>query len=229
MDANDSSGGQPPGWAPPPDPGQPPAPASWPQQPTWPQPGWPQQPGSWGAAPPAWAPPPKQKRFGWLAISLAFLVGGFISFVVTIGGVVAIGLALGTPDVIAGTHPAPKEGADIVRVGDCLRSEPGVAAVVDRSDVTSCDEAHDAEVAGVIEIPDAKRLPGNDDLQMYVDDACLLAFEGYIDVDYDDSMYDYVADVPSKEAWADGDRTAFCLVDTTGSVAGDGSLRGSGD
>jgi hypothetical protein len=164
-----------------------------------------------------------------LAISLAFLVGGLISFVVTIVGVIALAATLGTPDVIAGTHPAPKEGADVVAVGDCLSDEPGIATVVDQSDVVDCDEAHDAEVAGVIEIPGRAHRPGEDDLQMYADDACLLAFEEYVDVDYDDSMYDYAADAPSDEAWADGDRTVFCLVDTYDMTAGEGTVRGSGD
>lgn len=243
MDPDVPSGGQPPGWVPPPDATSAPAPQPawqppWPQQPpAWGQQagGWPSYPpayppqGAWSAPAPGWAPPEKKKRFGWVAVILAFFIGGIVSFVITLGGIIAIGLALGTPDVIAGSHPAPAEGADVVKVGDCLRGAPGVASVVDRIDVVDCNEAHRTEVAAVVEVPGGASLPGDDDLQTYLDDACLLAFEGYVDTDYDTSMYEYAADAPSEEAWADGYRTAFCLVDTFGTPTGEGSVKGSGD
>ncbi|MCU1368891.1 MAG: hypothetical protein JWO77_85 [Ilumatobacteraceae bacterium] len=186
-------------------------------------------PGAWTPPPQNWAPQGKRKRFGWGAVIVAFLIGGFISFAITLGGLIIIGLALGTPDAIAGTHSAAAEGADPVAVGDCLSEEPSFAAVVDQSDVVACDEAHDAEVAAVIEVPGGRTIPGEDDLQTFVDDACSLAFKGYVGSDPDVSQYGYGVIVPSDDAWSKGDKTAFCLVDTVGQPAGEGTVRGSGD
>ncbi|MGN6695405.1 MAG: septum formation family protein [Aquihabitans sp.] len=220
MDANDPSGGQPPGWVPPPDPST----AGWSLQQGY------GQPAPWG--PPQqqpWAPQGKRKRFGWGMVIGAFLIGGFISAIVTVIALVALAFAIGMPDSIANTHPAIAEGAHPVKVGDCLDDRPNLAIVVDQTDVVACEKAHDAEVAAVIEVPGGTSKPGNDDLQQYMNDACALAFRGYVDSDPDTSQYGYAAVVPSTEAWRSGDRTAFCLVDTVNTPDGSGSVRGSGN
>ena len=159
----------------------------------------------------------------------AFLIGGFISAIVTVVGLVVIALAFGTPDAIVGTHPAVAEGSPPVKVGDCLGTPPSVVTVADRSEVVACDEAHDAEVAGVIQVPGGEDQPSEDDLQQFVDDACAIAFRGYVGSDPDTSQYGYGAVVPSDGAWEDGDRTVFCLVNTIHTPSGAGSVRGSGD
>ena len=223
VDPNVPSGGQPPGWVPPPDPSQVPEQGSWTLPPgTWPEPQvWHQpQPGPW-------APQPKRKRFGWGAVIGAFLIGGVISAIVTFGGLIALAFAVGMPDAIAGTHPTPAEGAEMAEVGDCLTARPGSAVVVDRSQVVDCDEAHDSEVAAVIQVPGFNHRPSEDDLKAYTDDACSLAFQGYVGTDPDESQFGYAAIVPDSAAWADGDRTVWCMVDTVGQPAGEGSVRNS--
>ncbi|HWJ98587.1 MAG TPA: septum formation family protein, partial [Acidimicrobiales bacterium] len=192
-------------------------------------PAWPQQ-AAWGPPPPpTWAPQEKRKRFGWGMVIGAFLIGGFISAIVTVIALVALAFAIGTPDAIAGTHPAIAEGARSVKAGDCLDDRPSLAVVVDQTDVVDCNEAHDAEVAAVIDVPGGESKPGEDDLQQYMDDACALAFGGYVGSDPDTSQYGYAAVVPSAEAWKSGDHTAFCLVDTVNTPGGSGSVAGSGD
>lgn len=237
MDPNTPTGGPPPGWVPPPpgdpapNPGWPPAgppPGPPPGLPTGP-PAWSSPQPAWGAPNPAWAPQPKRKRFGWVAVIVAFLIGGFVSAIVTIVAMVAIALAFGMPDSIAGTHAAIREGADPVTVGDCLDDRPSIAVVEDQTDVVDCNEAHDAEVMAIIEVPGGDHKPGEDDLQAYVDDACSLAFWGYVGSDPITSQYSYAAVVPDDDAWRSGDRTVFCLVDTVNTPSGSGSVKGSGD
>lgn len=192
------------------------------------QPGWVPPPGSTGApAWPGWTPPQKQKKFGWGGLIGAFLLGGFLSAIVVFGGLVVLALAFGTPDSVAGTHPSLAEGAAAVKVGDCIEGRPGVAVVHDRSEVVDCDEAHGSEVAAVIETPGFNHRPGEDELATFTDEACSLAFEGYVGSDPTESQFDYAAIVPSDAAWADGDRTIFCMVDTTSLGPGEGTARNS--
>ncbi|HWJ64919.1 MAG TPA: septum formation family protein [Acidimicrobiales bacterium] len=230
MDPNDPSGGRPPGWVPPPGPTDPTT--------GWTPPGadpWPSQQGVWGppgaawGAPPAWSPEKKRKRFGWVAVIVAFLLGGFISAIVTVVGMVVLALAIGPPDAIAATHPGADEGVATVKVGDCLEDRPNIVTVAERTDVVECDEAHDAEVAGVIQAPGGDRKPGDDDLQAFVDDACRLAFRGYVGSNPDTSQYGYAGVVPTDDAWESGDRTVYCLVDTVNTPSGSGTVRGSGN
>lgn len=158
----------------------------------------------------------------------AFLIGGFISAIVTVIGLVAIGLAV-RPEPIVATHPAIAEGDDAVQVGDCLDDLPGTAIVVDQTDVVDCMDAHDAEVAAVIEVPGGTSKPAEDDFQEYMDDACALAFRGYVGSAPHRSQYRYKAVVPTDEAWRSGDHTAFCLINTVNTPDGAGSVKGSHD
>jgi hypothetical protein len=157
------------------------------------------------------------------------VIGGVVSAIVTIVALVVLAVTVGMPDAIAGTHPPAAEGADLVQVGDCLTGRPSTAVVVDQSQVVSCDEAHNSEVAAVLEVPGGDEVPGEDDLQSFVDDACSLAFRGYVGSDPIESQYGYAGVVPSDAAWAVGDRTVFCLVNTVNTRAGMGTVRDSGD
>ena len=59
------------------------------------------------------------------------------------------------------------------------------------------------------------------------EDACVPAFEGYVGRAYDDSGLDYWGVPPSADAWAAGDRSLFCLLDSGLYNDGEGSARGS--
>jgi hypothetical protein len=211
-------------------------------QPT-PAPGWPQPPGplSYGQ-PPAYGPPPfgppaygspygqatypappgKKKRFGWLALSLAFIAGGLVSFAAA-AGLVTLAV-INDPATSPRQHDATPEGAVVPGVGDCLAPGPSAVDVTSDAQVVDCSEAHGAEVSAVLEVPGASHRPGTDDIGYFADDACLLAFQGYVGQDYDSSGYDYDVRVPSRAAWEAADRTVWCLVDADGAV---GSVRNS--
>ncbi|WP_426573570.1 septum formation family protein [Aquihabitans sp. McL0605] len=223
-------GTTPPGWVPPPGPApQQPAP---PQAPYAPYAGayQPPPPGPYpGAHPgqPVWAPPQKRKRFGWGSLIAAFFVGGLLATGVIIGVLALLVVAFGTPDTIANTHPGAAEGAEVAKVGDCLRNSPETAVVADRSQVIDCDGLHGSEVTSVVVTPGARKAPGHDNLASFADDACAVAFEDYVGSSVDDSGLDYAAVAPDASAWAAGDRRIWCLADTTTLDVGEGSVRNS--
>jgi hypothetical protein len=171
-------------------------------------------------------PQPSGKRFGWGSIVLAFLFGGLVSAIVTVGGLFLIGTNL--PDNVAGTYQPMEEATPSVRVGDCLEKTPGGAQVSTRDQVVDCDELHGSEVIGVVEAPDAASYPGEGTWAEFVDGVCPIAFLGYVGADDDDVLIEWRAVVPSDEAWADGDRTVFCLADSTDHAGGGESVRGVG-
>jgi hypothetical protein len=229
-----------PGWAPPPvPPAGPPAPGGWGEQAGWgapqagqQQPGqqqWSQQPGQqpWPQQQPTWVPPQPRKRFGWGGMFGAFVLGGLVATGVIIAGMVLLVTTFGTPDTIVGTHPPAAEGAQVAKVGECLSGSPPEAVVVDDSDVVDCDELHGSEVAAVITAPGERSTPGDDMLATFVDEACTMAFEDYVGSGVNESELGYGGVAPSDEAWAEGDRRVWCLVDTTILEPGEGTVRNS--
>lgn len=238
MASNDASGGSQPGWVPPPGPVAPrsegsgpwaggpyaaPGPGGNPTGPWPPQQQWPQPP---------WGPEPKpKKRFGCGGLIGAFFLGvvatvvGGIVLLVVIGLVFADDLESGFYDSVEHGFVGPE--AEVPVVGDCLVPGPDRATVTSTDDVVDCDRLHGSEVTAVLDAPGRSGRPAEADLEAFGDDACLLAFEQYVGSDYDDSDLDYQVVVPDRAAWDRGDRSVWCLVDTTGGFGQDGTVRNS--
>lgn len=93
-----------------------------------------------------------------------------------------------------------------------------------------CAEPHDVEVAAVLDHPAGPELdfPGEEAVDAYALDQCLLRFEEYVGVAYEASALDVAFVAPGEDGWDDGDRRIACVVyavdftDLTGSVAGTG-------
>lgn len=231
MASNDSTGGTQPGWVPPPGPvvDPPQAPATWAGGPyAAPGPGWgpsgpwPQQP--WGAA-----PKPK-KRFGWGGLIGAFVLGG-ATVVAGLVLLVVIAVAMGD-DFESGLYDSVEHGyvgpeATVPVVGDCLAPPPERVDITGTDDVVDCDRTHGAEVTAVLDAPGRNGRPAEADLEAFGDDGCLLAFEQYVGSDYEESALDYQVVIPDRDAWRRGDRSVWCLVDTTDGFGVDGTVRGS--
>lgn len=191
---------------------------------------------------PGWGPAPDpRKKFGWGGIVGAFVLGGVAAFVGGFFLLILIGIAVSDdmeenpgsgPAVTwsgsAPTHPYVSPEAEVPKVAECLRPGPGSAVVTSRTSVVDCDESHGAEVAAVTEAPGGEQRPSSEDLGAYADGACLLAFESYVGADFDDSVLDYWALVPDEDAWKRGDRSVWCLVDTTDGHGDDGTVKGTG-
>ena len=119
--------------------------------------------------------------------------------------------------------------ADSLRPGDCLL-DPGVDQVVD-VDRVDCDTPHEFEVIGTVTLTGAG-FPGVEQLTADARAACEPTFAGYVGEPYDTSPWFINVFTPTAEGWADGERTATCLVfqfddalevrSVTGSAAGSG-------
>jgi hypothetical protein len=157
-------------------------------------------------------------------------VGGVVLGMVigVVGFVMMVLLAedLFAPDRAA-THgvvdPAAAPG-----VGDCLGGTPGTTEVTSRDDVVPCAGRHGSEVIGTAQLPDVDRPPDEDDVDAFADEACRLAFAGYVGEDYQSSDLTFGTVVPDDAAYDDGERTVFCLLDSDGYRDGRGSARGAG-
>lgn len=231
MSSNVPPGGSQPGWVPPPGPVVPhgEAPGAWSGGPY-------QGPGAaWGPGGPWQQPsgpgPKPKKRFGCGGLVGAFFLGvvatvvGGIVLLVVIGLVFADDLESGFYDSVEHGFVGPE--AEVPVVGDCLVPGPDRATVTSTDDVVDCDRLHGSEVTAVLDAPGRSGRPAEADLEAFGDDACLLAFEQYVGSDYDDSDLDYQVVVPDRSAWDRGDRSVWCLVDTTDGFGQDGTVRGT--
>ena len=103
-----------------------------------------------------------------------------------------------------------------LRTGQCAngRVEAGRSYPANRA--VPCGAEHDFEVYEATSTPGpdvtAADYPDPRDLAAFADDHCLLAFEAYVGINIDDSGLDYAGVVPSRDAWAAGERTVVCAL-----------------
>jgi hypothetical protein len=95
--------------------------------------------------------------------------------------------------------------------GDCFDLPDGTAEVGDIAAVP-CDEPHDAEVFHSYDLPDAEQRPDSETIAVANRDACVPAFEGFVDHDFESSDLDILTLDPSEESWREGDRTVICSI-----------------
>ncbi|MGB9357162.1 MAG: septum formation family protein [Acidimicrobiia bacterium] len=103
------------------------------------------------------------------------------------------------------------EPIDQLSIGDCF--DPGSAAEVYTVPVVNCDELHEAELFGKVEI-DAlgAEFPGDDVIYEWVNARCEDQFFAYVGEEYAESRYWIEVFTPTANGWDDGDRTGLCTV-----------------
>lgn len=113
----------------------------------------------------------------------------------------------------------PTEGttvskASFAEVGDCIDLKmlaSVVGGISEQLPTVDCAEEHDAQVIGVVELPDGD-YEDYETLQNMMLDQCEPAFESFVGVPVDDSMLLMDGLFPSEESWTKGDREAICLT-----------------
>ena len=111
-------------------------------------------------------------------------------------------------------------------VGTCFDDPPSFADVTDVP-VVSCDEPHDNEVIGLLELG-GSTYPGNEVVGARAEEGCIDAFEPYVGIAYAESIYDVGWFAPTADSWSIGDREVLCFAfDLTGSKT-EGSIMGIG-
>jgi hypothetical protein len=116
-----------------------------------------------------------------------------------------------------------------LQAGDCIL-DPAAAQVTD-VDRVECASPHDFEVIGTVTLTGSE-YPGSTQVVADARAACEPVFVLYVGEPYEDSPWFINVFTPTAETWADGERSATCLVfqfdenlevrRVTGSVAGDG-------
>lgn len=127
-------------------------------------------------------------RFAWIGVGLAVFVG------------VSLVESAGTP-------------IDALAVGDCFH-EPAVFEYVTAVDTVDCAATHDFEVFAAFEHEAGTGLafPGDAALIDWSEPLCSSAFQPYVGVAYESSVYYYDIAIPTAAGWEDGDRGALCLI-----------------
>ncbi|GAA2241813.1 septum formation family protein [Herbiconiux moechotypicola] len=113
--------------------------------------------------------------------------------------------------------------------GDCFDdSESGVVEDVLQLD---CGEPHDYEVYESFTLGTGsfdEAFPGKAEVVSSADEGCIAAFEPFVGIGYESSIYEITHLVPTVESWSNAsDREVLCLVHdpsgkTTGTLAGAG-------
>ena len=99
-----------------------------------------------------------------------------------------------------------------MRVGQCiLLPEDKSATTATTLEKTSCTREHDAEVFAVASAPDGD-FPGAEALNRQAETDCISAFDAYVGSDYLISTLDATWMIPTKDSWAQNDRSIVCLA-----------------
>jgi hypothetical protein len=164
-------------------------------------------------------------------VAIVAIVISFASLAVVGAGVAGSG---GAP--YSTTEPGPSGGTgdgddtDVfdLTVGDCFDEWSG--DTVYEVPVVDCAAPHDWEVYYDFEVPDTADgdFPGEEAVDAVADSGCIEAFETFLGVAYDDTVYDYNYLVPTEDSWTGSDdRLISCVIgDPAGPVTG--SLEGAG-
>lgn len=119
--------------------------------------------------------------------------------------------------------------AVVVSVVSLRGGDDAADACVDLADggpvQVPCEEPHDAEVVGMLELPDGT-FPGEDGVRAAAEGPCRAAREQRVTARHRERL-ELVLLVPTGESWGRGDRTVTCLVEgpdgpLVGPVAGSG-------
>jgi hypothetical protein len=108
-------------------------------------------------------------------------------------------------------------------VGQCLNDSSGTE--VTEVPIVDCANEHDFEVYDDFELT-GDDFPGDEAINAQAEEQCLAAFEPFIGIAYDASVYGYTYFTPTEGSWTDGgDRLVSCIVGdpdgkVTGSLAG---------
>lgn len=131
------------------------------------------------------------------------------------------------PDVDPAETDPGSPGARGLAIGDCV-ADMGQLEGTGDIDLVDCAEPHAGEVFAQADIAGKTLFPGNEQLGEEAGGICGGdAFTTYVGVGYADSALDVVTMMPSKESWAQEDRTVTCVVTDPNMDGIDGSLEQS--
>jgi membrane protease YdiL (CAAX protease family) len=158
------------------------------------------------------------------------LVAPVVAHVVVNAVATALPFIAGIPDWIVPVGPDERVGIFQLDEGACADGFPDASSGGwTAASEAACDGPHDIEVYAVGEAgAPAAAYPGEVALSDRVTRLCAEAFEPYVEAAWEDSRLDYLAVIPSEEAWEAGDRALRCVLHDLEREPLEGSARGSG-
>ena len=156
------------------------------------------------------------RRARWRAILLAVLVA-----------VISVGCSAARDETGAVTEEGRVSALE-VQVGDCFNDPEDFSAVV-ALETVPCQQPHDNEIFALPQYPAGpdEDYPGDEAMNSFAEEACLEAFEGYVGIPYDDSVFIYGTISPRADTWAGGDREIICILYDPDLQKLEGSTQGS--
>ncbi len=118
-------------------------------------------------------------------------------------------------------------GAFRIRIGDCLAASPN--GEFESIQGVPCNEPHADEVYHAFNLAEGDgNWPGDSHVAEEADIGCYNAFEPFVGLDYESSIYGYATITPTEGSW-DGldDREVLCLINNYDGTTKTGSARGS--
>lgn len=114
-----------------------------------------------------------------------------------------------------------------IKVGDCLGASEG--GDLKSIEGIPCERPHQSEVYYAYTLPEGDgTFPGTEVIQDAADQACATAFEGYVGVPIESSVYVIGTIAPSEDSWtAIRDREVLCTLTQGSSELTTGSAKGA--
>ncbi|MGI9201983.1 MAG: septum formation family protein [Woeseiaceae bacterium] len=98
-----------------------------------------------------------------------------------------------------------------LRVGDCFNDGSSMGEEVSDLPGVPCDEPHDYETYAVFDVA-LQDYPSDDEMSELAYESCLERFDGFVGLDYEDSILDIVTLYPTTESWQQNDREVVCAL-----------------
>lgn len=118
-------------------------------------------------------------------------------------------------------------GALAIQVGDCLGSV-GTGEITSTEGVP-CETEHEYEVFHAFDLTGTD-FPGDDEVANLASEGCLEAFEPFVGIDYESSIYGFNHLVPTQEGWDQvDDREVLCIINNFDGTLKTGSAEGTAE
>lgn len=113
-----------------------------------------------------------------------------------------------------------------LRVGDCFNDSSGIGDEVSDLPGVPCSEPHDYETYAVFDVA-LDSYPSEDAMSELAYERCLERFDGFVGLEYENSVLDIVTLYPTTESWQQDDREVVCALYDMNEEKLVGSTRGS--
>lgn len=135
------------------------------------------------------------------------------------GSVAIIGCSESQKEQAVETFGLDEKDVFSLKLGSCFNDPKNPEVDDEQNDIITdvpmreCNEAHDNEVFHVFDLPDGPTLPTADSMEETVYTECIKAYETYVGIAYDDSIYSMTYISPSEDTWMQqDDREVVCYA-----------------